>query len=110
MIANTPEPPYYAVIFTNIQTNDLRGYEEMADRMLELAQQQPGYLGFESARDGLGIAVSYWKDEESILDWKKQVDHLLAQKTGMTKWYADYCTRIAKVERQYSKDTSTLLS
>ena len=110
MIANTPEPPYYAVIFTNIQTNDLRGYEEMADRMLELAQQQPGYLGFESARDGLGIAVSYWKDEESILAWKNQVDHQIAQKTGMTKWYADYCTRIAKVERQYSKDTFTLSS
>ena len=110
MIANTPEPPYYAVIFTNIQTCDLQGYEEMANRMLELAQQQPGYLGFESARNGLGIAVSYWKDEESILAWKKQLDHQLAQRNGRNKWYADYCTRIAKVERAYSKDTSPMSS
>ena len=110
MIAKTPEPPYYVVIFSNIQTNDLRGYEEMADRMLELAQQQPGYLGFESARDEMGIAVSYWKDEASILNWKRQVDHHLAQKLGRDKWYSDYCTRIARVEREYSKDTSTLSS
>ena len=108
MIANTPEPPYYAVIFTNIQTSDLRGYEEMADHMLELARQQPGYLGFESARDGLGIAVSYWQDEESILAWKKQLDHQLAQKTGRERWYVDYRTRIAKVERDYSRDSSLL--
>ena len=107
MIAKTPEPPYYAVIFTNIQTSELKGYAQMADRMLELAKLQPGYLGFESARDEMGIAVSYWKDKESISNWKQQVDHCLAQKMGREKWYSDYSTRIAKVEREYSKSTST---
>lgn len=101
MIANTPKPPYYAVIFTSIQTTELKGYEQMADRMMELALQQPGYLGFESARDGLGITVSYWKDEASIRAWKNNVEHQLAQKMGREKWYASYKTRIARVERDY---------
>ena len=103
MIAKTPEPPYYAVIFTSLQNDDLKGYGKMADRMEELARQQPGYLGFEAARDGLGIAVSYWKDEESLLAWKANVEHLAAQNMGRERWYSDYTTRVARVERQYSK-------
>ena len=104
MIAKTPKPPYYAVIFTSLQTDDLKGYGGMAQRMVELAAEQPGYLGFESAREGLGIAVSYWKDEESLLAWKNNVEHLAAQKLGKEKWYSDYCTRVARVEREYSKE------
>ena len=73
--ANTPEPPYYAVIFTTQRVADSGddGYGEMADRMAELAAQQPGYLGVESTRDvnGFGITVSYWRDEASIANWKK---------------------------------------
>ena len=103
MIAKTPEPPYYAVIFTSLQNDDLKGYGKMADRMEQLARQQPGYLGFEAARDGLGIAVSYWKDEESLLAWKANVEHLAAQNMGRERWYSDYTTRVARVERQYSK-------
>jgi heme-degrading monooxygenase HmoA len=109
MITNTPKPPYYAVIFTNYQSEnegDLKGYGEMAQKMEELAAQQPGYLGFESARDGLGIAISYWKDEKSIHAWKQNVDHQLAQKLGREKWYRDYTTRICKIERDYSKKNS----
>lgn len=107
MIADTPEPPYYAVIFSNVQGDDLKGYGEMAQRMEELAKQQPGYLGFESARDGLGIAISYWKDEDSLLAWKRNAEHHLAQKLGREKWYKAYKTRIAKVERDYSKAESS---
>ena len=110
MIANTPEPPYYAVIFTNIQSDETEGYAKMADRMLELAAQQPGYLGFESARDGLGIAVSYWKDEASLLVWKANAEHLAAQIMGRKKWYSSYKTRIAKVERDYSHLESDILA
>lgn len=106
MIAKTPKPPYYAVIFSNVQTDDLKGYAEMAQQMESLAKQQPGYLGFEAARDGLGIAVSYWQDEASILNWKNVAQHQLAQKTGRDRWYSDYTTRICKVEREYSKKTS----
>jgi len=108
MIAKTPSPPYYAVIFTNIQSDDTDGYGKMAQRMEALAQKQPGYLGFESARDGLGIAVSYWNDEASLLAWKNNVEHLAAQKMGKKKWYASYKTRIAKVERDYSDQESDL--
>ncbi|MEM7564966.1 MAG: antibiotic biosynthesis monooxygenase [Pseudomonadota bacterium] len=102
-IAKTPAPPYYAVIFSNEQSDDLEGYAETADLMEKLAAQQPGYLGFESARDGLGIAVSYWKDIESIKHWKAQADHRFAQESGKKRWYTHYKTRIARVEHDYDK-------
>ena len=92
-IANTPEPPYYAVIFTNLQSEDLEGYAATAERMLELAAEQPGYLGVESAREGLGITVSYWRDLESIRRWKTHAEHREAQRQGIENWYASYCTR-----------------
>ncbi|KXX70648.1 antibiotic biosynthesis monooxygenase [Flammeovirga sp. SJP92] len=103
-IANTPKPPYYAVIFTNLVTEELEGYEETADRMVELAQQQEGFLGFESVRDGLGITVSYWKDLESIKNWKYNLEHSVARKKGNEKWYSSFKTRIALVERDYGKE------
>ncbi|TBW27897.1 antibiotic biosynthesis monooxygenase [Gramella sp. KN1008] len=101
MIADTPSPPYYAVIFTSIRTENKEGYQEMAVKMEELAKQQPGYLGFESARDTIGISVSYWKDLESIRKWKKHSEHLLAQEMGIKNWYSRYKVRIARVERDY---------
>jgi heme-degrading monooxygenase HmoA len=101
MIANTPNPPYYAVIFTSLRTQIDEGYHEMAEEMVRLAALQPGYLGHESARDTLGITISYWESLEAIKQWKNQSDHLLAQKYGREKWYSAYSTRIAKVERDY---------
>lgn len=106
MIAATPQPPYYAVIFTSLRTEGDQGYAAMAERMAALAAQQPGYLGAESARDGVGITVSYWRDLESIRAWKAHSEHLLAQQTGRSQWYADYRVRIARVERDYSLETS----
>jgi len=100
-IANTPEPPYYAVIFSSIQSEELAGYESAAARMYELATEEPGYLGFESARDGLGISVSYWKDTASIARWKMNSEHILAQEMGKAKWYASYRIRVCRVEREY---------
>ena len=100
-IAKTPTPPYYAVIFTNELTDNTENYETTASRMIELAEQQPGYLGHESVRNGLGITISYWLDETSIKNWKQQSEHLLAQKMGREQWYKAFKTRIAKVERDY---------
>lgn len=102
-IAKTPEPPYYAVIFTNLRTDDDSGYAEMADRMVELVQQQPGFLGFESAREGLGLTVSYWQDLDSIKAWKANGEHLQAQQQGHEQWYSRFKTRIARVERDSEK-------
>jgi heme-degrading monooxygenase HmoA len=102
MIARTPQPPYYAVIFTSLRTDaEQAEYEAAAERMMELAQNQPGYLGFESAREGLGITVSYWTDLESIAAWKRHAEHLEAQRSGRARWYKAYRTRIARVERDY---------
>jgi len=101
--AQTPEPPYYAVIFTSTRTPVDEGYGAMADRMVELASRQPGFLGVESARgaDGLGITVSYWASLEAISAWKSNSEHRVAQATGNRKWYEHFETRVARVERAY---------
>jgi heme-degrading monooxygenase HmoA len=100
-ISQTPPPPYYAVIFTSIRNEGDDNYAETADRMAELAKQQPGYLGIESARNEIGVTVSYWKDLESIRSWKMNTEHLFAQKKGREEFYAAFKVRIAKVERDY---------
>ena len=101
VIAQTPEPPYYAVIFTSIRTAGDHGYSLMADRMFDLAAAQPGFLGVESAREELGISVSYWSDLESIRRWKANLEHQEARRLGRESWYSAYRVRVAKVERDY---------
>jgi heme-degrading monooxygenase HmoA len=101
--ARTPAPPYWAVIFTSRRTDGDRGYEAMAARMAGLGAAQDGFLGLESARgpDGLGITVSYWRDEAAIRAWKANSDHQRAQHGGQATWYAGYEVRVARVERAY---------
>jgi heme-degrading monooxygenase HmoA len=100
-IAITPKPPYYVVIFISIKTEDDEGYAEMAEQMATLAARQPGYLGMETARDGIGITVSYWESIDAIKRWKQQADHQQAQRLGRERWYQSYRIRISKVEREY---------
>ncbi len=104
-IAATPAPPYYAVVFTSQRTDaDAAGYAAAADRMVELAARQPGFLGIESARqpDGTGITVSYWSSLEVIRNWKRQVEHMSAQERGRSTWYHRYRVRVCRVERDYA--------
>ena len=102
--ATLPKPPYYAVIFSSQRTEQGdAAYGEAADRMVELAAQQPGYLGVESTRgaDGFGITVSYWADEASILGWKRNLEHTATRERGRKEWYQQFELRVAKVERAY---------
>lgn len=103
VIARTPAPPYYAVIFTSRRTEGDQGYGAMAERMVDLGSRYDGFLGLESARgaDGLGITVSYWRDEAAILAWKRDTEHEKAQRGGQKTWYEEYEVRVAKVERAY---------
>jgi len=101
MIATTPKPPYYAVIFTSVRTTVDEGYQDMAERMVALAEEQPGYLGHESARNEMGITISYWESVAAIKSWKQHAEHIIAQQYGKTKWYEQYKTRICLVERDY---------
>ena len=103
MIAQTLETPYYAVVFTSILNDEIdkNQYSKTAIRMIELAKEQEGFLGVESAREEIGITVSYWKDLESIKKWKVQSEHTLAREKGRTEFYKAFKTRIAKVERDY---------
>lgn len=100
-IAETPKPPYYAVIFTSRRTEGDHGYGKMATRMVELASAQPGFLGMESAREEIGITVSYWADLDSIRAWKENAEHREAQRMGREQWYESFRVRITKVEREY---------
>lgn len=106
--ANTPEPPYYAVIFSSRRTDGDNGYGKMAERMVELAARQPGFIGVESVRgsDGFGITVSYWKSTESISAWKADVEHCAVQEMGKRAWYEHYEIRVAMVERAYGKPSA----
>ena len=104
-MAETPEPPYFAVIFSSQRRSGDHGYGVMAERMLELAAHQPGFLGVESVRDaeGSGITVSYWQDEAAIAAWKAQGEHAVAQRLGRDQWYAAFQVRVCRVEREYGQ-------
>src|ERR1700712_1479321 len=100
-IATTPRPPYTAVIFTSVEAQDREGYAEMATRMFELAAEQPGYLGVETAGGPIGITVSYWSDDTAALAWKRVFEHSEAQRLGRERWYEQYRVRVATVTRDY---------
>ena len=102
MTANTPKLPYFAVIFTSKLNKFDEDYYKTANRMLELAKQQEGFLGIETAREQIGITVSYWESEQAILKWKQHSEHGIAINNGKEKWYDNYTVRICKVEREYS--------
>ena len=101
--ARTPAPPYYAVIFSSQRRDGDGGYNATADRMVELAATQTGYLGIESCRgeDGFGITVSYWASEADIVAWKRNAEYSLARQRGREDWYGHFELRVARVERAY---------
>lgn len=107
--ATALEPPYYAVIFASVRTSiDHVGYHAMAERMVELAREQPGFLGVESVRDasGNGLTVSYWQTLEAIAAWRRHAEHAIAQREGKRQWYAAFRLRTARVEREYGSEDS----
>ncbi len=106
-IANTPEPPYTAVIFRSIRSDNTDGYADMAIEMELLASEQAGYLGIESSADATtGLTVSYWASDDDAKAWKQVGEHLAAQRLGAQRWYADYVVRIATVHRNYRANDS----
>ncbi|MDR6226024.1 antibiotic biosynthesis monooxygenase family protein [Desmospora profundinema] len=111
-IAKTPNPPYYAVIFSSERSEDDNGYEVMGEKMVKLASDQPGFLGVESVRDknGFGLTISYWESTEAIQNWKEHSLHQLAQQKGKAQWYLRYKTRVCRVERDYGFDRNEDLS
>ncbi len=101
-MVNTPEPPYYVAIFSSTHTGNHEGYETDTQAILNLAQQQPGFLGIEAAGDdNLSLAVSYWDSDESIQNFKQLAEHLVIQQKGREKYYRNYKVRVAKIERDY---------
>ena len=101
-VVDAPAPPYYAVIAPAELQEDIRGYPEMAAKLVELAKEQPGFLGIESGfQKGFALAVSYWASLEAIQAWSVNARHMVAKEKGKTVWFKKYVTRIAKVERVY---------
>jgi heme-degrading monooxygenase HmoA len=100
-LAQTPKPPYYAVIFSSVLDDHIAGYEKTAEKMLALAKTQPGFLGVDSARNQIGITVSYWQSLDDIQSWKQHSEHLNVQEQGKQDWYRTYKVRICRVEKEY---------
>jgi heme-degrading monooxygenase HmoA len=96
--------PYYAVIFTSQKKEDIKGYDETSELMLKLAAEQPGFISVESARNEIGITVSYWESLDAIKNWKENVAHKVAQQKGQQEWYLNYKVRICRVEREYGSE------
>jgi heme-degrading monooxygenase HmoA len=90
----------YAVIFTSVRTDGDNGYAKAATRMLELARSMPGFLGVESAREEVGVTVSYWESLDAIRAWRDHPEHLAAQARGRADWYRNFTTRVCKVLRE----------
>jgi len=105
MIATTPKPPYFAVIFTSVMVEEEKDYEHMSNKMIELAKKQEGFLGMESARNEVGITVSYWNSLEAIQHWKLNLEHSEAREKGRSTWYQKFKVRISKVEHDYGFDS-----
>lgn len=108
--APLPDPPYWAVIFSSRRSAvDDDGYGRTAERMAELAREQPGYLGMESTRgvDGFGITIAYWRTPEDIVAWRRHAEHAAARELGRDRWYQHYEIRVARVERAYGWDAAT---
>lgn len=103
-IASTPPPPYVAVVFTSVRSAGDNGYAATAAAMVDLAARQPGFLGVEEAREGVGITVSYWRDEVAARAWKEVAVHMVAQRRGREEWYTDYRVRVARVVREYGPE------
>ena len=103
----TTKSPYYAVIFTSKKTDNIMDYDEMSKEMESLAKQQKGFLGMDSARNEIGITISYWDSLKAIKNWKENLQHQSAQKIGKETWYSQYYVRICKVEREYSFKKNT---
>ena len=98
------DSPYYAVIFTSVRTPGDNGYSERADEMDKLAADQPGFLGMDSVRDadGFGVTVSYWRDEDSVKNWREHAAHAVTRDEGRDRWYESFTVHVAKVERAYA--------
>jgi heme-degrading monooxygenase HmoA len=100
---------FYAVIATTtLKPMPLamqQRYMAMAERMLELAQSQDGFLGREHARDDqLGISVSYWSTLEAIEAWRTDTRHMAVKEMGRKEFYRTCQIRICRVEREYCMD------
>ncbi|PCH75177.1 MAG: antibiotic biosynthesis monooxygenase [Flavobacteriaceae bacterium] len=95
------EKPYYAVLFTSLRTVEDKGYNEMSERMVDLARNQPGFIGVESARETVGITISYWETLEDIKQWRLQSEHKIAREQGKKIWYSEFKVRICQVLREY---------
>jgi heme-degrading monooxygenase HmoA len=101
-VVDAPEPPYYAVIAPAELREDVRGYLEMAKKLVELAHAQPGFIGIESGfQKDFSLAVTYWASLDAIDAWSRNARHVVAKEKGKSEWFSKYVTRIARVERVY---------
>lgn len=112
-LLRTPEPPYVAVISTNIHNgNDIEGYDQHMAVVVDIARSLPGFLGLESSAskldDGrtLKVGVIYWQDMQSLEAWRAHPEHLKVKRQGKRDWYDEHNIRICQVVKHYGANLS----
>ncbi|HLW55512.1 MAG TPA: antibiotic biosynthesis monooxygenase [Candidatus Angelobacter sp.] len=79
-------------------------YQSMNAEMEALVKENPGFIDVKSyqAADGERLTMVWWRDEESLRQWREQVRHRAAQSAGRQKWYLYYKMEVAQVIRESS--------
>ena len=97
-----------AVIFeVKPKTEGKDEYLEIAANLREHLKNQKGFISIERfqslAQDGKILSLSFWRDEESITNWRNMIEHRMGQKKGKNKLFHSYRIRVAEVVRDYSE-------
>ncbi len=91
----------YAVIFASTKHNINDEYLSTDAELMTLAQNEPGFLGYESlANDNKSIFISYWESREAVDAWRNNLKHLSAKK-DVALWYSRYLSQICVIENSH---------
>ncbi|MFM9271429.1 antibiotic biosynthesis monooxygenase family protein [Halomonas elongata] len=98
-----------AVIFEAQPRPDQRQrYLDIAAELKPLLEGVDGFISierFQSLADADRLlSLSFWRDEQAVIEWRRLEAHRAAQQAGRRSVFADYRLRIARVERDYGMD------
>ena len=102
----------YAVIFEVYPTkNGKDEYLKIASNLKEFLQNREGFISIERFQSLVDenklLSLSFWEDEKAIEIWRNLFEHRIAQDRGNAEIFQDYRIRVAKVERDYTKENRT---
>ena len=77
-------------------------YENTAQRLREIAESRYGCVGVSSfQQNNEELTLTYWESAEDIAAWRRDPEHIMAQRIGAEKWYEWYLIQVATIDRAY---------